>query len=203
MRRLIFIGLGIIALATGGCAGMAGRSIVEAQTPGTASGAGATVTGPANSATPTTQTATRTMSFAVPAVPTPTPRIPTLEIPAPSAGQPPPPPAAPQPVWVQETVQTSIGAHQDAAGIVKVAVSMSKWSSVKWIGLLLIVGGIGGILWSYKNEESGYPLVYIKTAGIGIFLVIAADNPAWLLLALLPLGLYAAQKFNLLRFPVP
>ena len=200
MKPLLLL-LAMLALV--GCAQHNARKIVEAQTPGLATGAGATITGPANSAQASTQVAERRVTYqAAPAAPLALPRL-AVEAPTVGAPQLPapelPPPAIPAAVY--ERVETTIGAHQDAAGIVKVAVAMSRWSSVKWMGLLCIVIGILGMAWSYKNEESGYPLVYLKVSGVGVFLVMVADNPAWLLLLLVPLALYALQKFNLLRLP--
>ena len=201
MRAVLFLAL--LAL-TAGCAHTIGRRIVEAQTPGTATGAGATLTGPANSATPTKQTAERKIAYHRPVVPPAPAALPPIDVTAPAVappGQPAIPAPEPVPAWIYEKTETTLGQHQDAAGIVKVAATMAQWSSVKWMGLFCIVAGLFGIAWSYKNEESGYPLVYIKVAAVGVFLVMVADNPAWLLLLLLPLGFYAAQKFNLLRLP--
>jgi hypothetical protein len=196
----------IVACWSTGC--QAARRIVQAQTPGTASGAGASVTGPANSAAPTTQKAERTMGFRPRAI-APVER-PKLDIDRPAVGAPALhglPPSAfefqipEKPEWIHERVETSIGEHQDAAGIVKVAVSLSKWNSVKWLGLMCVVVGLFGIAWSYNNDESGYPLVFIKVAGAGVLLIFFAENPWWLLVLMPPAALYIAQKLNLLRLP--
>lgn len=175
------------------------RHIVEAQTPGQVTGAGATLVGPANSATGSSQIAERRMWYrptrpAAGSVPVAPPVI----TPAPRVEQPPIQPAAPE--WIYERTETTLGQHQDAAGIVKVAATMSAWSSVKWIGLLCILVCLGGLLWSHGNPD-GYPLVFWKVGGIGLFLVLVGDNPFWLLLLLLPLGFYAIQRLNLLRLP--
>jgi hypothetical protein len=192
----------LIALACFGCA-QTGRRIIEAQTPGASSGAGATLTGPANSAAPSSQVAERRIAYqAAPIAPA---LVPVVQIDAPGIAAPPIPaaqlPAPSMPAWVYERTETTLGQHQDAADIVKVAVAVSKWGTVRIVGILCIVLGLGGILWSYKNDESGYPLVYLKVAGAGVVFLLVGDNPWLLLLLLLPLGLYAAQKFNLLRLP--
>jgi hypothetical protein len=177
----------LIALACFGCA-QTGRRIIEAQTPGASSGAGATLTGPANSAAPIAPALVPVVQIDAPGIAAPP--IPAAQLPAPS-----------MPAWVYERTETTLGQHQDAADIVKVAVAVSKWGTVRIVGILCIVLGLGGILWSYKNDESGYPLVYLKVAGAGVVFLLVGDNPWLLLLLLLPLGLYAAQKFNLLRLP--
>lgn len=204
MNRLAII---VVCLGCSACSMLptSVNRIVEAQTPGVATGAGATLTGPANSATPTTQNAERTIAFTIPniEVAAPTISIPQPAVPLMSVEPPPPrmpPMSMPQVAWIQERTSTSLGQHQDAAGIVKVAATMSGWSSVKWIGFLCILVCVGGLLWSHGNPD-GYPLVFWKVGGVGLFLVLVGDHPAWLLLLLLPLGLYALQKLNLLRIP--
>lgn len=193
----------LITLLLTGCASLTARKIVENQHPGSATGAGATLSGPSNSATPSTQTAKRVTVYqparpAVPPAPNPTaaqpaPEAPPAEITTPAA------PAAPVAYVTEETV-TTIGQHQDAAGIVSVAKKMDSWSTIKWVGLICLVVGLGGLLWSHGNPD-GYPVIFWKVAGIGLFLLMVADNPLWLLLLLLPLGFFAVQKMNLLKLP--
>jgi hypothetical protein len=194
---LLAFALGALVAFTSGCGQVTSRRIIEAQTPGGASGAGASLTGPANSATASTQTAERTMGFYVPPVAVPRPAVPMIQIETPGLAALPMPPA---PAWVQERVQTTIGAHQDASGMMKAAAAMDRWGTVKWMGLLCILVGVGGLLWSAGHNE-GYPLIFWKLIGGGVFFIFVAENPAWLLLLLIPLGFYAVQKFNLLRIP--
>ena len=183
--------------------GFTARKVAEAQAPGVATGAGATLSGPANSAASSTQVAERRVAYQpIPrpsAVAAPEPQRPSVPM---IMSEPPPITVAPQsaPAWTYERTETTLGQHQDAAGIVKVAATMSGWSTVKWIGLICILTCIGGLLWSHGNPD-GYPLVFWKVGGIGLFLVLVGDHPAWLLLLLLPLGWYAVQKLNLLRIP--
>jgi hypothetical protein len=191
--------LGCVVLWCFGC--QTSRRIVEAQTPGVASGAGATFTGPANSGQQSTQTAARTISFAPPSVRVPQPTIPVINIsePNPSATFAPLPP--PSPAWIQERVETTIGAHQDAAGLVKAAAAMSGWGVVRWCGLIGCIVGLGGLLHSAGNHESGYPMVWVLTAATGGVLLITGNG--WLFaLACAPFGLWAAQKFGLLKLPL-
>lgn len=194
MTRHLFALL-LVALLAAGCASSAARKIIAAQAPGTATGAGATLTGPANSATPTTQTAERTIAFHVPAIPVPQPTVPVIAVAAPGDSAPPPPAA---PVWLQEKTTTTIGQHQDAAELAKVVAGGKPllW----WLGLACVATCLGGLLWSHGNPE-GYPLVFWKVGGCGVAFMLVGDNPAWLFLLLLPLGFYAVQKLNLLRLP--
>ena len=204
----------LLALSMSGCKtlqfGKAGvvPEIIHAQTPGTASGAGGTITGPANSGAPTTQVSERRAAYFPPfpgpvasvRVNTPTANPMTLppketalaSIPAPS--QPEPQVAA---IW--ERTETTIGAHQSATGIVKAAATMEGWSTFRWLSLLALVVGLGGMLYSYNNEASGYMMVWMKVAGVGAFCLLTSDNPFWLLLLLIPAAFYAAQRFNLFR----
>lgn len=189
--------LAILSLCLAGCGTITARRIVEAQTPGAATGAGATLTGPANSAAPTSQTAERTILFQLPALPIPQPAIPeSLIKPAPLPAAPLPP----APAWIAERVTTQLGQHQDAAGIVKFAATMSGWGTVRWVGLICILVCLGGLLWSHGNP-AGYPVAFWKVGGCGLVLMFVGDHPAWLLLLLIPLGFYAAQKLGVIRIP--
>jgi hypothetical protein len=196
-----------IILSGAGCSSLGltkASKVIESQTPGVAEGAGASVTGPSNSAAPTTQIAERRTAFY------PGPKVqwplPKTGIQSPAASDPvtvaQPPQTEPQyPAWQYEKVETTIGQHQDAAGIVKAAQVASGWSSVRWLGILITIIGIGGMLWSYNNEH-GYPLVFLKVTAIGVIITIIGSNPWFLLLLLIPLGFYALQRLNLLRLPL-
>ncbi len=202
LKRLLFVlmVLAILgwALFVTGCGAVdSARRLVTAQTPGQVTGAGATLTGPGNSATPTTQTAERLIAFQMPTVAIPGPFVPEVEVRPPQPAGGPQILPAPRPAWIQEKVTTTLGQHQDAAGIVKMAATMSSWPMTRWLGLLAIVVGIGGLLHAAGNSE-GYPLCWVKTVIIGLVLMIV-DNPWWLLLGLIPLAFYVAQKLNLLR----
>lgn len=179
--------------------------IIHAQQPGVASGAGGSITGPANSAAPTTQVAER-KAWYFPAGPfrygkpsnAATP--PVILDGAPAA---PAPEAAPesQPSATYERVETTIGQHQSAIGIVKAAAAMESWSVFKWLSLAAVVVGVLGMAHSYNNDKDGYMMVWMKVTAIGVFCLLVADNPFWLLLLVIPAGFYALQKFNLFRIP--
>lgn len=194
-----------VGLFSTGCEAITARRIVQAQTPGTASGAGATFIGPANSAQPSTQTAERTITFAVPQIAIPQPVVPPVDLGGALNTQRSTPstqvPDVKTPVMtsVVERTNTTFGAHQDAAGIVKIAMTASSWTKTRWLGLLAVLLGIGGLLHAAGNDQ-GYPLVWIKTAVVGAVLMIVS-NPWWLLLGLIPLGFYAVQKLGLMRIP--
>lgn len=197
---LIFCVLCAVCVWLVGCktAPTTARRVLEAQSPGLATGAGATLTGPANSAAPTTQIAERSFTFSVPL---PAPSVPIIAIPR---AEPPQVsiPAAPQPIMVTERVSTTIGQHQDAAGIIAQAAKMADGlGKVQWLGVAMLVLGVAGLLWSAGHDQ-GYPLVFWKCVGAGLLLVMFGDNPWWLAAAAVPLLLYAAQKFGILR-PFP
>jgi hypothetical protein len=213
------IAVGVLML--GGCKTRgfwASKSVIEGQTPGVAAGAGATLTGPANSAAPSTQTAQRRTAYYPPPA---ADRVESGKLKVEGQKTPPPPEAVvggstdsqlsalssqlppvavPAPAWIDEKVTTQIGQHQDAAAIVKLAAAASGWPMLRWIGLGCVLAGVGGLLWSHGNPD-GYPLVFWKVGGAGVFFMLAGENPAWLLLLILPLGFYAVQKLNLLRIP--
>lgn len=196
--------LSILALALVSCSNNA-RDISAAQTPGTATGAGATLTGPGNSATPSTQSAEREVEYYAPEV-----SVTGLNHDAPAKSrvtdQEPRPAVATRPAAlpriVREKVTTTLGQHQDAALIVRAASEASQWSGVRWFGLLCVFVGVLGTAYGVTHKETGYPVVFLKVAGIGVLLLFVAENPLWLLLLIFPLGFYAIQKLGVLR-PLP
>jgi hypothetical protein len=100
---------------------------------------------------------------------------------------------------VHEKVTTTIGQHQDAAGILAMAAkAASDWGWLRWVGVVCMLAGVAGWLWSVGNP-GGYPVVFLGVAACGVLFVFAAENPAWLLVLLLPGGFYAAQKLGVLR----
>ena len=205
MKPLLLI---VVLVMLAGCGTMSNsRRIVEAQTPGTASGAGASLTGPGNSSAPTTQTAQRRVGYYAPpvrdiALPTYGSTRPAAMPNAQPVAEAPAQPAAPQPAWIDETVTTTIGQHQDAAAILKVATSVGSWGRARWFGILLMLAAVGGLLYAAGNAE-GYPVICWKVGGIGVFLAMFDPSPWWLLLLLIPAGFYLAQKLGLLRLPLP
>lgn len=199
-----------------GCTQQPSR-VVEAQRPGEAEGAGAKLTGPANSGAASNQKAWRYVSYYPPPAPNPA-KVETIpvvdtatgtvgheEVPAPAVAQEaaaPVPVTLPQPMVWMEGSDSTLGAHQDAASIIEQAAkAVNKWGWMRWVGILCILAGIAGWLWSVGNQM-GYPLVFLGVAGCGVVFVFTSANPAWLLLILLPLGFYAAQAMNLFK-PAP
>lgn len=198
----------ILVLLLSGCSNKFGASkgIVEAQTPGVSSGAGATLVGPNNAAAQTTQTAQRRVAYyptretfvygKPPVISTAAPAS------APIQAEQPTQQAAPfhaylqSPAWIDEKVETKIGQHQDAAGLVTAATAMGSWGQARWFGILLILAGAFGLAWAHNNPE-GYPMICWQGAAAGLFLVVFDPSPWWLLVLIVPAGLYAAQKFNL------
>lgn len=192
--------LAILALSACNTAPNAARRVLEAQTPGNASGAGATFTGPANSAAPSTQTAERRVSYYQPKNDIPLPvygQTPAKT----SADAPPQAPAAPQPAWIDEKVTTTYGQHQDAAAVVKLATSAAGWGKSRILGIMLLLCAIGGLLYSHNNPE-GYPVICWKVGGIGLFLMAYDPSPWWGLLLIIPGIFYVGQKLGVIR-PLP
>lgn len=213
MKRLFAV---LAALALAGCSANSASNLIKTQHPGTATGAGATLTGPTNAATPTTQTAERSVEFYAPEwvgqqMSYPVEAIPTVYTVAPDAfdagdidrptrvtpfSSPSP---SPRPRVMVERVTTTIGQHQDAAGIIaQVAKAAHEWGWLRWVGVACILAGVAGWLWSVGNP-GGYPVVFLGVAGCGVLFVFAAANPAWLLVILLPVGFYGAQKLGVVR----
>jgi len=182
--------------------------LMAEQHPGQATGAGATITGPSNSAAPTTQTAHRRAGYYAP--PTRDWPLPTTGLPATPTASPSPPPSlspspttspqAPAPAWIDEKVETTIGQHQDAAGLVTAAIAANAWGKARWLGLLCVAFSALALAWSHNNPE-GYPLIAWKIGAIGLALVVLDPSPWWLLLLILPAAFYVVQKLNLLRLP--
>lgn len=199
-----------LALALTGCKtlqfGRAGvvPDIMAAQTPGVAAGAGGSITGPANSGAATTQIAERRAAY-FPPFPAPTQRVPPYtasENPLTVGAKETPLASIPATQPVQSTyerTETTFGRHQSATGIVKAAASMEGWSTFRWLALGALVVGLGGMLYSYNNEESGYMMVFMKVAGVGAFCLMASDNPWWLALLAIPIGFWAIQKWGLFK----
>lgn len=228
MSRVLFIVAALFVAAFSSCTNP-GR-VVEAQTPGRASGAGASLVGPGNSAAPSTQQSERTIEYfddvtqrpsepaggsrdiagvtepgpVTPGASRVTDQAPRSDV----ASRDVPRPAGdrgvtpPRPRYVHEKVTTTIGQHQDAAPLIRAASAASGWPATRWLGWLCIFVGAGGWLYGVTHKETGYPLVFLKVAGCGVLLVLVGDNPLWLLVLGLPLAFYAAQKLGVLR-PLP
>lgn len=212
LRAALVVGFTILPFA--GCSTLGltkAVSLAEAQQAGHAEGAGANVTGPTNAAAPTVQSAFRDIKY-TPVIVRPKARA-EHEFPAILAqypNQPSPQSASGNdanqievlavPTSASERVETTIGQHQNVEGIVKAAMIASRWSSVRWLGILTIIIGVGGMLWSHGNPD-GYPLIFVKVIGCGIVLTLIGENPWLLLILLLPVGFYVLQKLNLLRLP--
>lgn len=193
----------------GGCSTLSRNASapIGAQKGGYAEGAGASIQQPVNSAAPSTQKATRKRWFATstrnPAASRQSPdavvkqdltNTPGVEVEIPAG------PVVP--VYEEETTETVLGEHQDAAGILKAAKQLPL---IIWAGIAGIIVGLGGYLHAHNNEHTGYPMVWILTGGIGIFLVLLAASgdlsSGWIFAYAVPALLYGAQKFGLLNIP--
>lgn len=199
----------LLILAAAGCLNKTGQHIAEAQKPGIATGAGATLTGPANSATPTTQVAQRRIAYYPPAAapapaPSPTP-IPVIDTSSPAGVAPTSSPsqlssslAPPAPAWIDERTETTLGQHQDAAGLIKAANALSSWGRARWLGVVCILFAAFALAWAHNNPD-GYPVVAWKVGAVGLFLALFDPSPWWLLLLLIPAAFYVAQKLKLIN----
>ena len=191
--------IAILALSSCNTAPSAARRVLEAQTPGNATGAGATFTGPANSAAPSTQVAERRVSYYQPRADIPLPVYGNQ--PANDAASPIQQAPQPAPAWIDEKVTTSIGQHQDAAAVVKLATSATAWGKSRWLGIMLFLCAVGGLLYSHNNPE-GYPVICWKVGGIGLFLAAYDPSPWWGLLLIIPGIFDVGQKLGVIR-PLP
>lgn len=204
--------LGALLTLTG-CGTFRGASgIVAQQTPGQSTGAGATFTGPANSAAASTQTAQRRVAYYPPTAPAPAAPAPVAapvtvrtSEPAPATETPPTaapvaqlpaPLAPPAPAWIDEKIETSFGQHQDAAGLVKAATAIGSWGRARWLGILCILFAAFALAWAHNNPD-GYPLVAWKIGAVGLFLALFDPSPWWLLLLIIPAAFYAVQKLKI------
>lgn len=203
--KILALLLALAGLLLAGCGTMSNsRKIVEAQTPGTSSGAGATFTGPSNAAAPSSQIAQRRVGY----YPAPVRDIPLPRYNASAAAPAQPvqdspavaPEHAPQPAWIDEKTETTFGQHQDAAGLVQAAVAVSSWGKARWIGILCVVFSALALAWAHNNPE-GYPLIAWKIGAAGLFFIVLDPSLWWLLLLLIPAGLYVVQRLNLMRLP--
>ena len=170
-------------------------NILEQQTPGIVEGGGAKLTSPGNAASPTTMTAEKRTGFYPPPHYEPLPRF-SHEKKSDAPAE------TPAPAWIDEKVTTSIGQHQSAEAIIKVAEQANKWSKTRWIGICLVVGSILIALY-YRGTPDGYPMIYMKIGVIGAGIAIIDPSPWWLTALIIPAAFYVAQKFNLLKIPLP
>lgn len=188
--------------------------IVAQQTPGQSTGAGATFTGPANSAAASTQTAQRRVAYypsPAPAAPAPIAAPVTVRTPEPTPAPETPqtsapvsqlstlnsqPLAPPAPAWIDEKIETTFGQHQDAAGLVKAATAIGSWGRARWLGILCILFAAFALAWAHNNPD-GYPLVAWKIGAVGLFLALFDPSPWWLLLLIIPAAFYTIQKLKI------
>jgi type IV secretory pathway VirB2 component (pilin) len=190
------LALALLCLTLLGCGSFRpASSIITAQAPGVAQGAGATVIGPTNAQTQTIQVADRKITYITPDLMSLRANIPVAAA-SPSTTQSPPPS---QPLAsIEEHVSTTIGSHQDAAVLIKVATGIGSWGKARWVGILFIIFGALAIAWSHNNPD-GYPLVAWKFLGAGLFLALFDPSPWWLCILIIPAAFYAYQKLP--KFP--
>lgn len=209
--RVRVVGLGLLCLLPG-CSVLpwkAASKPVEAQKGGYAQGAGASIVQPVNSGQASTQKATERRWYATgtrnPAASRNAPKAevehdltdgPGVNVDAEAAEV----PAVPAiPVYEEWTTETTLGAHQDLAGIVTAAGSLLKQTSMLlWFGLMATIGGAFGIAWSAGNER-GYMVVSVLTLVIGITWVIVPPSNWWLLLGAIPFGSWLMQQDGVMK----
>lgn len=211
----VIVALAILSgFAVTGCKSLgavrAAVGIAEAQQPGKASGAGASLIGPTNSATATTQIAERRTRYYPPNRPpsrpvvhpqdqglviSESPEMPTEAVSAAIDEVSPPAPA-----WTYERTETTLGTHQDAAGLVKAATTLAQWGVMRWCGIVLILVAGFGLAWAHNNPE-GYPVVCWKLGACGLGLAIFDPSPWWALILIFPVGFWYLQKIGLLKIP--
>jgi hypothetical protein len=203
--------------AVGGCksigAARTAVAVAGAQAPGQASGAGASVLGPTNSASPTTQIAERRTAYFPPNRPPSRPVVhpqgqglviteapEAHEMPAEAVSAAIDSVSPPAPAWTYERTETTLGAHQDAAGLLKAAMTLAQWGVMRWFGIALIFIAGFGLAWAHNNPD-GYPVVFWKLGACGLALAIFDPNPWWGLILLIPFGFWYLQKLGLLKIP--
>lgn len=204
------LGLIIVFSLLAGC--QRPSAMVSAQKPGGSSGAGAVFQGPTNAAAPSEHTAMRTTVYQPQPSVRVTEPVPVVRPALPASsdqvmGEGPPVPSAPAgffpppvPAYVVESTSTRLGEHQDAAGIMKVAAAAQKWTWLRWVGIVCVILGTAGWLWSIGNPN-GFILVFVGVAACGIVFIFASANPAWLLVLALPAAWFALQHMNLIKLP--
>ena len=69
-----------------------------------------------------------------------------------------------------------------------------------WFGALAIGLGTWMAALSHKNPD-GYMMVWILTIIVGITWLMVPAHGAWLVLGIIPFGLWAGQKTGVLKFP--
>lgn len=211
----------LLALALAGCTMQrAGREVASAVTGmggAQATGAGgSTMTAPPAAAEPSEQHATEETYYAQPAPavqpsPSESDPLPVVEfrgvydVPAqPAAVAAPAPTPQAQPLYRRVETHTKLGAQQDVAPMLKQAGEFfGRLNRAHWLGIVAMIVGLGGILHSAGNKESGYPAVWIKVFLAGLVAVVMGGALwFWILIGLAGL-LYLGQKFGILRVPLP
>ncbi len=177
----------LMLLLTGCGAFRPAGAIVAAQAPGVATGAGATIVGPTNAQTQTIQVADRKITYIAPDLMSlrANVQVPVATAPAQSSPS--------QLSTIEEHVSTTIGSHQDAAVLIKMASGVGAWGRARWVGIVFIIFGSLAIAWSHNNPD-GYPLVAWKFLGAGFFLALFDPSPWWLCILIIPAAFYAYQK---------
>ena len=210
---LCLLALSALALAGCGVVGKKGLAIAPAITEmkgGAATGSGATLTTPTAAAQPSEQHAIEEETYAAPE---PAPAVPISDVPeVVFHASPYDVPAQPavaivavqQPsarlIHRRSETTTKIGAHQEISPMLKqVGGLMESINKAQWLGILAILVGIGGLLHSAGNRESGYPAIWLKVIGAGTLAVVMGNAWwFWVLIALAGLS-YLGQKFGILR----
>ena len=226
----LYLGLFLWAALACGCAPTGGASVapaISAMGGGSASGSGATLTPPPAASEPSEQHAVEETYYAAPEAVSEPPAAPQVapatdaptvvfhapaEAPAAVAAPPavvpsptPPaavPPAPPRPIYRRSETFTRLGAQQEVAPMLKqVSGIFGRMNRAHWLGVLAVVVGLGGILHSAGNKESGYPVVWLKVLGGGVLAVVMGNALWFWILCGLAFLLYLGQKLGVIRVP--
>lgn len=175
---------------------------VEAQKGGYATGAGASIVQPVNSGEKSTQKATRKTWYHSSRNPS------SAKLTSQNGVEEEIPVIDAVPVYQEETTETTLGAHQDLAGIVSEAFKyLGKSSLLLWFGLVASMGGIYmEARHAGRKEADGtpddYKIFWITTIITGITWVILGYNGGsefWLALGIIPLGIWLSQQDGVMK----
>ena len=214
---LLYFGLLLWAAFACGCTlggGAAVEPAITAMGGGRSEGSGASMTPPPASAEPSEQHAVEEEFFAPPPVvqaPTepaaepfhpPADSAPSAAVAPAVAASPTSPPVPPRPIYRRSETFTRLGAQQEVAPMLKqVSGVLGRMNRAHWLGVLAIAVGLGGILHSAGNKETGYPVVWLKILGGGVLAVVMGDALWFWILCGLAFLLYFGQKLGIIRVP--
>ena len=165
---------------------------------GSASGSGATMETPVAAAQPSEQHAVEEETYANPSEEVEVQTTPAIATTSTITVVPEQPKA--RLIHHRSETTTKIGAHQEISPMLKqVSGFLESINKAQWLGVLAILVGVGGLLHSTGNKETGYPAIWIKVTCAGTLALVMGDAWwFWVLIALAGLS-YLGQKFGVLR----